>query len=191
MAKDKVGFTKIVLIGGSAGGLDVLLQILPALKPVLLFPIVIVLHRKTSQDSPLVEVLAGKTKLPVKEIEEKERILPGIIYVVPADYHLLFEQDTTFSLDASEKVNYSRPSIDVVFESAAEVYQQAVTGILLSGANADGTKGFESIQSYKGITIAQEPGTAEISYMPQQAIKLNVVDEVLDIAGIITYINSL
>lgn len=181
---------KLVIIGGSAGSLEVLMQIIPHLKTNVP-PIVLILHRKTDSESPLIDVLATRTKLRVKEIEEKEPIKSGWIYVAPANYHVLFEHDLTFSLDDSEKVNHCRPSIDVGFQSAAKAYGSGVTGILLSGANADGTEGFRKIQERGGVTIAQNPETAEIAYMPRQAINSHTVDRVEDVTGIVSYINQM
>lgn len=192
MEKDKVAaMQKTVLIGGSAGSLDVLLKIVPALKNNLAVPLVIILHRKSTNDSLLPQLLASKTSLTVKEIEEKEAIIKGRIYIAPADYHVLFEKDQTFSLDDSEKVNYSRPSIDVSFQSAAEVYGASLTCILLSGANADGTDGFITAKNHGGTIIAQEPSTAEVAYMPEQAIQHSAVDHIFDAAQIVAYLNNL
>jgi two-component system chemotaxis response regulator CheB len=112
---------KVVIIGGSAGGLNALLQILPDLHYLNSFALVIVLHRRGTDDLTLEELIKLKTTIQVKAIEDKELLLPGFVYVAPSNYHLLFEKDGTFSLDTSEKVNYSRPSIDVSFESAAEI----------------------------------------------------------------------
>lgn len=190
MAQDQLN-SKIVVIGGSAGSLEALLDMLPALRVDLDIPIVIVMHRKTAPGSPLVDVLAIKSSLPVCEVEEKEPVKNGHIYIAPADYHLLFEADHTFSLDVSEKVNYSRPSIDVAFESAAEVYSAGLTGILLSGANADGTHGLKVIGELGGVTIAQDPDTAEISYMPEHAINNHVVHHIMNVQQLAAYINSL
>ncbi|MDH7461099.1 chemotaxis protein CheB [Chitinophagaceae bacterium 26-R-25] len=181
----------IVIIGGSAGSLDIILKIVPALHQHLNAAIILVLHRKSSSDTILVDLLSVKTKLIVKEAEEKESIVAGCIYIAPADYHLLIEKDRTFSLDVSEKVNYSRPSIDVTFESASEVYGSHLTGILLSGANADGTDGLEAIKQHNGICIAQEPSTAEVAYMPQYAIDHLAIDHILTAEQITDYINSL
>lgn len=168
------------MIGGSAGSLDIMLRIvadLPIHSPA---SFVIVLHRKSGQPSVLTALLADKTKLPVKDVEDKEPILPGTIYVAPCDYHLLLEEDHTFSLDVSEKVHYSRPSIDVTFESAAPLYKDALVGILLSGANADGAEGMKAIAQHGGFTIVQQPDTAEIGYMPQQALNIMAASRVLD-----------
>lgn len=181
---------QLIIIGGSAGSLEVLLQILPRLRREVP-PIVVILHRRTDAESPLIGVLEMRTQLHVKEIEEKEPLQRGWVYVAPANYHVLFEHDHTFSLDDSEKVNHSRPSIDVGFQSAAEVYGAGVTGILLSGANADGTEGFRKIQEHGGVTIAQNPETAEISYMPAQAINRHTADIVADMEGIVAHMNAL
>src|SRR5689334_21565373 len=113
--------TKILVIGGSAGSLEALLHFLPALKKDISFSIVVVLHRKNTAESMMTNLLQSRTKMPVREIEDKEKMLPAVIYVAPADYHVLVEKDDYFSLDVSEKINYSRPSIDVSFETAADV----------------------------------------------------------------------
>lgn len=188
MAEDKI---ELVVIGGSAGSLEALLEILPGLKDVFAVPIVLVLHRKQSNDSILADLLTARSSLRVKEIEEKESPRKGTLHIVPPDYHVLFEQDHTFSLDVSERINYSRPSIDVVYQSAADVYQNKLACILLSGANADGTDGFRYVQKMGGVTIAQSPESAEVSYMPEQAIAANVATHVMDIKSIISYLNSL
>ena len=186
MAENRVvSSSAMVVIGGSTGSIDVLLNLLPALRPPLSFALVIVLHRKNTPDTSLADLFALKTNLPLHEVEDKDAILPGHIYLAPADYHLLIEHDGTFSLDDSEKINYSRPSIDVTFESAADVYGPALTGILLSGANADGTVGLKAIQRAGGLTIVQRPDTAQVAYMPQQAILNTKPDYVLDVVGML------
>src|SRR6476661_4202191 len=132
---------QVFLIGGSAGSLKILLEVLPHLDKNLKFPIVIILHRKRSMDSPLSDLLKVRSGLEIIEAEEKQKLMPGIIYLAPPDYHLLIEKDLSFSLDFSEKLNYSRPSIDVTFISASQVYNENTTALLLSGANADGVEG--------------------------------------------------
>lgn len=191
MAKREVEVQQLVMIGGSAGSIEVLFRLIPGLSNTLPFPVVIVLHRKISNDSILTSLLASKTRLKVKEIEEKDHLKAGTIYIAPGDYHLLFEKDHTLSLDYSEKINFSRPSIDVAYQSAADVYGANLTCILLSGANADGTDGFRYVKSKGGTTIAQLPETAEVAFMPEQAILKNVVDHVLGIDAIAAYVNDL
>lgn len=179
MAKDKLRRYKIIAIGGSAGSLEVVLKIIEALPSATQSVFIIVLHRKNSSDSILPDLLSSKTTLPVKEVEDKEPIQAGTIYIAPPDYHLLIEDEETFALDSSEKVQYSRPSIDVSFESIADCFDKNVLSILLSGANADGAQGLAAIKAEGGYTIAQDPSTADVGYMPQQAINLGIVDSIL------------
>lgn len=180
-----------LVIGGSAGSLDVLLKVLPAIDPAINFPIIIVIHRKHGTDSLLPELLSGRTKLLVKEIDEKELLIPGTVYIAPSDYHTLIEQDGTFSLDYSEKVNYSRPSIDVTFQTAAEVYKSKLVCLLLSGSNSDGVNGLKSVKAWGGIAIVQAPESAQVSYMPAQAVANVKIDYILPIEDIADFINLL
>ncbi len=182
---------KALIIGGSAGSLEVLLKVLPALKPIITFPIVIVVHRKKGADSLLADLLTTKTILKVKEAEEKDILQPATIYIVPSDYHLLIEKNLTFSLDYSEKVNYSRPSIDVTFNSAAEVYGDKLVCLLLSGSNSDGVNGLIATSRYGGETAVQEPTSAQVDYMPRQAILKAKIDHILPIGDMAEYINNL
>jgi two-component system chemotaxis response regulator CheB len=179
----------LIVIGGSAGSLHAILQLLPALDTNLGAAIIIVLHRQSHYDSVLTELLGVKTTLEVKEAEEKEPVLPGVIYIAPADYHLLLESDYTFSLDYSEKVNFSRPSIDVTFSAAASVYGKNLAALLLSGANADGTEGLQSVKAMGGITAVHNPVNAEVDFMPRQAMNQVTVDHVLEIAEMADFIN--
>ncbi len=182
---------KVLIIGGSAGSLSVLLKVLPALKHNLLLSIIIVVHRKNTPDSTLRDLLATRTQIPVKEIEDKEMMQGGTIYLAPPDYHILFENDGSMSLDFSEKVNFSRPSIDVAFESAAEVYKEHLTCILLSGASSDGVEGLREVQNRKGTFAVQDPLTAETSFMPQQAVNKLHPDIILIPDAMIGFINGL
>ncbi|GAB4055941.1 chemotaxis protein CheB [Spirosoma litoris] len=192
MAENRViNSCQVVVIGGSTGSIDVLLKLLPALRSPLLFTLIIVLHRKNTADSTLANLFSLKTSLPLKEVDDKDVIVPGTIYLAPADYHLLIEKDGTFSLDDSEKVNYSRPSIDVTFESAADVYGSSLVGVLLSGANSDGTNGLVAIKRAGGVSIVQQPETAQVAFMPQQAILSAPIDYVLDIQELISFMNTL
>ncbi|MCZ8285455.1 MAG: chemotaxis protein CheB [Bacteroidia bacterium] len=162
---------QLLLIGGSAGSLVVLLEVLPLVKIKATMAIVVIVHRKNTPDSLLSELLASRSGLIVKEIEDKEPLRGGEVYVAPPDYHILFETDRTISLDFSEKVNFSRPSIDVAFGSAASVYKDRLSCLLLSGANADGVRGLEEVKAMNGRIFVQDPDTAETSYMPQQALQ--------------------
>lgn len=161
-----------VVIGGSAGSLKVLLRIVPRLWPELPFPVIVVLHRKKDPDSSMEQLFREHSRMRVKEAEDKEPLCPGAIYLAPPDYHLLIEKDYSLALDASEKVLWSRPSIDVTFESAAEVFGSRTLGILLSGANNDGAAGLAEIQNAGGCTIVQDPANAEMPVMPEAALAL-------------------
>lgn len=163
--------TKVLLIGGSAGSISVLFQMLSEINTEIHFPIIIILHRKPYPKSSLSQLFETMTPLKVIEIEDKTEIVHGNIYLVPADYHLLFENEYTISLDASEKVNYSRPSIDVTFESAARTFSNGVTAILLSGASQDGVEGLKKIKQHGGMVAIQDPNTAEVDFMPRHALE--------------------
>jgi len=161
---------KIIVIGGSWGGLQASLEILSGLPADFNIPIVLVLHRLKNFDGDLESIYRKKTSLRVMEVDEKESIKGGSLYIAPPNYHVLIEENETFSLDASEPENYSRPSIDVTFNSAAEIYGKKTLGILLSGANKDGSLGLSVIGKKGGIAIVQDPREAEVDTMPQSAI---------------------
>lgn len=182
---------EFLLIGGSAGSLEVLFRLLPLLRADLPFPVALVLHRRNSGDSSLSELLGSKTLNPTQEVEDKEPVTPGTIYLAPADYHLLIERDRTFSLDYSEKVNFSRPSIDVTFESAADVYGPALVAILLSGANEDGTSGLIAVKRAGGTAVVQNPDTAQMPFMPHYALTHLHIDHIFDTIEMAAFINSL
>jgi len=180
-----------LIIGGSAGSLDVLLEIFPQLNQNLNFPIILVVHRKASNESLLTDLIKNRTSLLVSEAEEKELLKPGKVFIAPADYHLLIEEDQSISLDYSEKINYSRPSIDVTFQSAAEVFKTGLVCILLSGSNADGVEGLKSVNNFGGKVVIQNPNTAIMPYMPQQAVLQVQPHVVLDGHDMAAYINKL
>src|SRR5690606_22111450 len=181
----------LITIGGSAGSLQVILEILPKLRSDLSVSIIVVFHRKSVPNSEmLINLLALKTTLTIKEAEDKEKIKPGVVYIAPADYHLFIEKDHSLSLDASEKVNFSRPSIDLTFITAADVYQNRMVGVLLSGANSDGIRGLEAIQSQGGYCIAQDPLSSQVPYMPAKAISKKVVDTIATPSEIALFINN-
>ncbi|MFH6959764.1 chemotaxis protein CheB [Flavobacterium aquidurense] len=182
---------KVVIIGGSAGSLNALMQILPELPELKGFAIVIVVHRKSTDDQTLEELIALKSSVSVKPVEDKVPLLPGFVYVAPSNYHLLFEKNETLSLDISEKINYSRPSIDVSFESAAEIYGESLVGILLSGSNTDGTYGLKTIQAAGGTIVVQNPLAADMPFMPHNAILNTQPDFVLDNNEILKFISTI
>lgn len=165
---------EIVCIGGSAGSLPMVMRIVEAVPANFSFTVVIVVHRLRNVASDMEYILSsGKRNLLIREPEDKEAVRKGRIYLAPQNYHLQIEEDKTFSLDYSEAVNFSRPSIDVTFDCVASVYKDKATGILLSGANTDGAHGLSRILAKGGTGIVQEPGTAEYPAMPNAAISGN------------------
>lgn len=170
MEKDELkNVTRCVVVGGSAGSLKVILQMVTGLDRLLPFPVIIILHRKNDA-SALEQLLDDRCPLRVKEAEDKEPLENGTVYIAPPDYHLLIEQDRSLSLDGSEKVLWSRPSIDVTFQSAAEAFGRCVLAVLLSGANNDGASGLEYIRHHGGRVIIQDPRNAEMPVMPEAAL---------------------
>jgi len=166
----------LLVIGGSAGSLSMTLKVIPLLQIEMNLAVIVIFHRKASEETILIDLFSERTVYLVKEAEEKEEILPGVIYLAPADYHLLIEKDFTLSLDTSEKINYSRPSIDITFESAADVYGDRLGCLLLSGANADGVDGLQRAKALGSTILVQDPTCVEVPYMPQEAINKVSID---------------
>jgi len=180
-----------IVIGASAGGLDALGVFLPMLEAGLPVPILIVQHISATSDSFIITYFDRMCKLKVKEAEEKEILEPGCVYFAPPDYHLLVEADKSISLSNEEKVNYSRPSIDVLFETASWAYGNRLIGIILTGANWDGAAGCELIKKGGGLIIVQDPKTASISRMPESVIERFKPDYVLPLQEIGPLINKI
>ncbi len=180
----------LVVVGTSLGGLTALQQIFRSLRSHFPLPIVVVQHRHRSSSDSLPQFLERQASIPVKDAEDKEYIRPGRIYLAPPDYHLLIERGG-FSLTLEGPVNYSRPSIDLLFESAADSYGEKVIGILLTGANQDGAEGIKRIRSRGGYTIVQDPSTAEAPEMPQSALNITEVDQILPIKKVAATLNLL
>ena len=181
---------KAVVMGMSAGGLDAMKEILPGLPPDFPVPVIAVQHIHASQDGFMYKHLAAGCKITVKEALDKEPIEPGHVYFAPPGYHLLVEKELSFALSIDGKVNYSRPSIDVLFESAALAWQSGLVGVILTGANYDGAKGMLAIKEHGGLTIAQKPSTAESPVMPQAAIDIGGIDKVLTIEEIADFLQE-
>jgi two-component system chemotaxis response regulator CheB len=182
---------RAIVIGTSAGGIEASIQVLGKLPPQFALPVILVQHLHKDQDRSLIQFYNDRVPLKVEEAEEKESIQPGRIYVAPPDYHLLIERDETFSLSVDEKVNYSRPSIDVLFESAADTYGAALIGVLMTGANHDGALGLQRIKGYGGLTLVEDPATAKFSEMPRSALACTEVDHVLPLEGLGSLLVSL
>jgi two-component system, chemotaxis family, protein-glutamate methylesterase/glutaminase len=180
-----------IVIGASWGGMSALIRILADLPEDYSLPIVVVLHRLRNVKSSLIELINDKVSLTVKEINEKEEALPGNVYIAPANYHILLEHDKTFSFCNSAPVKYSRPSIDVFFESASDVYKDKLLGVLLTGANSDGAKGLETIVRNGGLVVVQDPDEAEVNTMPLAAITTVSKCMVMNLSEINKFFKSL
>ncbi len=176
---DRWNSSEILLLGGSAGSFKILFSITKLLGPQLNKVVIIVMHRKKNFVSEVEKLFSQNSLMPLKEIADKDKISKKNIYIAPANYHVLIERDGYFGLDVSDAVWFSKPSIDITFESAAEVYKNKCTAILLSGANQDGAEGLLKLRNAGSLTIAQDPEDAEMPEMPQEAINLNATDFVL------------
>ena len=185
------GNYEAVVIGGSWGGMNAAVEILKQLPAAFPLPVVLVLHRMRGVNSELPALIRKKTYVEVKEADEKEKMQKSIVYVAPADYHLLIEQDKTFSLDVSEAILYSRPSIDVTFESAAQVFGNRLVGIVLSGASKDGTQGLHTIAKAGGTAIVQDPSEAEADTMPQSAMDVVKQARIMKLEEIASFLLTL
>lgn len=173
-----------IVIGVSSGGMNAMKIMFSLLPAGFSIPLVIVQHIGARSGNEWIRLLGDKAELKVKEADEKEKIKGGTAYFAPANYHLLIEKNKTFSLTIDERVNFARPSIDVLFESAAEAYKERLIGIILTGANNDGAKGLARIKELGGLTIAQDPETAESHCMPEAAISLAQPDHILSLENI-------
>ena len=179
---------RAVVIGASAGALQALSQILPALPADFPLPILVVVHIPRDRRNRLAPLFQAKCRMAVREGEDKEPALPGTIYFAPPDYHLLVERDGTLSLSSDEEVLFSRPSIDVLFESAADAFDDAVVGVVLTGANPDGANGLKAIADAGGEAIVEDPAAAYCSAMPLAALARCNTARVLPLGRIAGYL---
>lgn len=173
-----------IVVGASAGGIEALMTLLPALPARLAMPIFIVLHLPRDRPSMLAEIFAPKCSLSVCEAQDKEPVRPGTVYFAPPDYHLLIDEGPTLALSSDELVNFSRPSIDVLFESAAEMYGSRLLGIILTGANEDGAAGLAAVGEAGGIAFVQQPQSAQVKSMVLSALNRNPASHVLELEDI-------
>lgn len=180
-----------IVIGASAGGVDALSTLLPALPAGAAASTFVVLHLPRERPSLLVNIFAPKCAQPVREAQDKEPIERGVIYFAPPDYHLLVDAGPQLALSADEPVNYSRPAIDVLFESAADYYGERLLGIILTGGNHDGAAGLQAVRRAGGMSIVQLPGEAQAPFMPELALRQGEVDAVLTVAQIATLLRTL
>ena len=159
-----------IVLGGSAGALDALAMLVAALPATCPLAVVVVIHLPPTRPSRLASVLAARCLLPVREIEDKDPVVPGVVFVAPPDYHALIERARTFALAQDLLVHFSRPAIDVLFESAADAYGDRLAGVVLSGANAAGARGLAAIERAGGTCLVQAPATAVVRDMPEAAL---------------------
>ncbi|WP_370527260.1 chemotaxis protein CheB [Pedobacter sp. SYSU D00535] len=182
---------KVLLLGCSAGGFGLVYDLVLGLPEDFPLPVIVIIHRSKKYRSSMEELLDSKSRISVKLAEDKEQIKKGFVYFAPPDYHLLLEPEGFFTLDTSEPVMYCRPSIDVTFQSVADVYQENVIALLFSGANADGADGLAYIQAKKGLVGVQNPEAAEVRTMPDAAIGRCQVDMILSNSEIFSFIGSI
>jgi two-component system, chemotaxis family, protein-glutamate methylesterase/glutaminase len=182
---------KILVIGGSAGSFVLVRKILEALPAEFPLPVVLCLHRRRDISNGFVESLSPVSKLKVIEPLDKDPIQKGFVYLDPSNYHVFIEEGETFALSTEKEENYSRPSIDLTFESAGNVYGKKMVGIMLSGANSDGAKGMLSSKNNGAYTIVQRPEEASFDTMPRETLKLFSPDKILTCDEIITFLKSL
>ena len=179
-----------IVIGASAGALDVLSNLLPALPSDYRLPILVVVHLPPDRTSLFAELIRARCAIRVREAEDKEPIEPGVAYFAPPDYHLLVEQDKRLSLSDDEPVLFSRPSIDVLFESAADAYGGGLIGVVLTGANSDGANGLKAVVEAGGVAVVQSPGSAYAAAMPEAAIAACPEARVLPVNEIAAYLRE-
>jgi two-component system chemotaxis response regulator CheB len=184
--------TEAVVIGASAGALEALSVILPALPGGFRLSLIVVVHVPPDKRSVLAELFQAKCRIPVREAEDKEPISAGTVYFAPSDYHLLVETEKSLSLssDEPEPVLFSRPSIDVLFESAADAYGSALIAIILTGANQDGAKGMKAVAEAGGVALVQNPDGAFASAMPEAAMQMCPGARVMSLDAIAAYLQE-
>jgi len=179
-----------VAIGVSAGGIKALSSILPALPADFPVPVLVVIHLPPARKSLVADLFEDKCQLEVREAEDKEILTPGVVYFAPPDYHLLVETDRSLSLSSEEPVMFSRPSIDVLFETAADAYGPGLVGIILTGANPDGAAGLKAIRDAGGRAIVQVPAHAFAPAMPEAALQSCPEAVPMDLEDIAAYLQK-
>ena len=185
------GRIEAIVIGASAGGVEALGLILPSLPAKFRPAVLIVLHLPRERPSLLVEIYEKRCALPIREADDKEPIEPGTVYFAPPDYHMLVERNRQIALSTEEPVHFSRPSVDVLFESAADVFGSRLLGVILTGANEDGAAGLHAIHRAGGVTVVQQPDSAKVPLMVVSALQRNPADFVLSLPEIAELLKGL
>lgn len=180
-----------IVVGTSAGAVEALTRLLPSLRPEFRVPIVVVVHLPSDRRSAMADLFAAKCQLAVREAEDKEAMSAGTVYFAPPDYHLLIEPDASFSLSCDAPVMFSRPSIDVLFESAADAFGPGLVGIVLTGANGDGARGLKAIIDAGGQGIVQTPSSAFASAMPEAALGASASAKSMTLEQIVAYLEKI
>jgi two-component system chemotaxis response regulator CheB len=175
---------RCIAIGVSSGGMTALTTIIPTLPAWFPLPVIVVQHISPNSDNYTTRYLDRISQVTVKEVDEKEKIKPGVVYTAPPNYHVLVEEDETFSLSVENRINFARPSVDVLFESAADAFGPALIGVILTGANNDGSIGLKRIKERGGLTVVQDPENAEVDGMPASALACVDVDHILELTEI-------
>ncbi|MBC3953853.1 chemotaxis protein CheB [Pseudomonas triticifolii] len=179
--RDVLPVVDAIVVGASAGGVEALLKIFGGLRPGFCLPILVVLHLPDDRNSQLAQVFQSRLAIPVKEADDKESVKPGTLYFASSGYHLSVETDRTLSLSQEDRVFYSRPSIDILFDSASDAYGERLAGVLLTGANNDGAQGLLQIKKYGGLTVIQDPQQAQARTMPEAGLALHSPDYLLSL----------
>lgn len=180
-----------VVIGASAGGIEALSLLLPALPPDLRAPVFIVQHLPRDRASLLVEIFAPRCAVPLQEAQDKQPIEPGNVYFAPPDYHLLLDAGPRLALSVDAPVHYSRPAIDVLFQSAADLYGPRLLGLVLTGGNQDGAEGLAAVRAAGGLTAVQDPADAQMPLMPECALATGPADYVLTLRQLASLLGAL
>jgi two-component system, chemotaxis family, protein-glutamate methylesterase/glutaminase len=180
-----------IVIGASAGGVQALSELLPALPESSKLSIFVVIHVPRDRPSFLVDVFSPKCALRVREAQDKEPVAPGTVYFAPSNYHMLVDRGPQLALSVDDPVHHSRPSVDVLFESAAEVYRERLLGVILTGANEDGAAGLAAVRDAGGTTVIQQPQTAQASLMALSALERRPPDFVLSLGEIAELLRSI
>jgi two-component system chemotaxis response regulator CheB len=182
---------KAIVIGGSAGSFQVVTRILSAISPNISLPVFLSLHRLKHVRSGFLEALMMKSKIQIIEPNDKEQIRPGKAYLAPANYHMYIELGNRIALSTEEPVHHSRPSIDLAFQTASNVYRDKLIGVILSGANQDGALGLKKVKENRGLTLVQDPKDCQVSTMTEASLNLIKADYVFSSDRIVEFLSKI